>query len=101
MSRLEPVTPGEILLEEYLVPLSLSQNQLARDLDIPAGRINEIIRGKRSITADTALRLSIYFGTTPEFWLGLQADFELRIARQKALDSIKLKVHSYKEMHAH
>ena len=101
MSRLEPITPGEILLEEYLVPLSLSQNQLARDLDIPAGRINEIIRGKRSITADTALRLSIYFGTTPEFWLGLQADFELRIARQKALDSIKLKVHSYKEMHVH
>lgn len=101
MNRLEPITPGEILLEEYLNPLSLSQNQLARDLDVPAGRINEIIRGKRAITADTALRLSIYFGTTPEFWLNLQTDFELRTARQKALDSIKRKVHSYKEMHAH
>jgi addiction module HigA family antidote len=78
--RLEPITPGEILLEEFLEPLGISQNQLARDIDVPAGRINEVVRGRRSITADTALRLAKYFKTSPELWLGLQNEYDLRMA---------------------
>ena len=69
--------PGEVLLEEFLKPLNLSQNRLARDLSVPPRRINEIVLGKRSVTPDTALRLARYFGTSERFWLGLQADFDL------------------------
>ena len=71
------VHPGEILLKEFLVPLGMSQNKLALAIHVPARRINEIVLGKRAITADTALRLARYFGMTPEFWLGLQMDYEL------------------------
>ena len=83
--KLLPVHPGEILLEEYLNPLGISQNRLGRDLGVPAQRINEIVRGQRSITVDTALRLARYFETTPQFWLNLQAHYDLEIARDTLL----------------
>ena len=75
------IHPGEVLLEEFLAPMALSQNRLARELRVPPRRINEIVLGKRAITADTALRLARYFGTTEKFWLGLQMDFEFEKAR--------------------
>ena len=79
--KLAPIHPGEILREEFMRPLGLSQNALARALNIPPRRINEITLEKRGITADTALRLARYLGTTAEMWTGLQADYELRRAR--------------------
>ena len=78
--KLSPIHPGEVLLEEFLHPMELSQNRLAIDIGVHARRINEIVLGKRSVTADTALRLARYFGTTPQFWLGLQSDYDLDIA---------------------
>lgn len=80
--RLEPIPPGEILLEDFMKPLRISINRLARDIDVPPNRISLIVRGKRSITADTALRLGKYFGNSPEIWLDLQSDFELRVLRR-------------------
>jgi addiction module HigA family antidote len=82
---LAPIHPGEILLEEYLVPLKISQNRLGRDLGVPAQRINEIIRGKRAITVDTALRLAKYFKTTPQLWLNLQMHYDLEMAGETLL----------------
>jgi addiction module HigA family antidote len=79
---LTPIHPGEIIREEVLVPLNLSVNQLARLLAIDTTRLNEIVRGRRGITADTALRLARYLGTSPEFWLKLQVHYELRVVRQ-------------------
>ncbi len=79
---LPPIPPGEILLEDFMKPLSISINQLARDLDVPPNRISGIVNGKRAITADTALRLAKYFATSPDVWIGLQKDYELRIAKQ-------------------
>jgi addiction module HigA family antidote len=78
--KLAPVHPGEVLLEEFLNPLGLSQNRLALSVGVPPRRINEIVLGKRRVTAETALRLARYFDTTPQFWLGLQADFDLDVA---------------------
>ena len=78
--RLQPVHPGEVLLEEFLKPMQLSQNRLALDIGVHPRRINEIVLGKRGITAETALRLARYFGTSPQFWLGLQADYDLDVA---------------------
>jgi len=80
---LDPIHPGEILLEDFIKPLQISINKLARDIDVPPGRISNIANGKRSITADTALRLGTYFGVSPELWLNLQTDYDLRIARRK------------------
>jgi len=80
VKKLKPVHPGEVLLEEFLKPMNLSQNRLALALGIPPRRINEIVLGKRGITADTALRLGRYFGMSPQFWLGLQMDYDLDIA---------------------
>ena len=80
MKKIPPVHPGEILDEEFLRPLGISQNQLGRDLGVSPRRINEIIHGRRAITADTALRLSKYFGNSATFWLGLQMDFDLDVA---------------------
>jgi addiction module HigA family antidote len=77
--RLKPIPPGEILLAEFMEPLGISMNQMARDIDVPPNRISAIVRGKRAITADTALRLGKYFGVSPELWLGLQSDYELRV----------------------
>lgn len=81
--RLPPVHPGEFLLEDFMKPLGLSQYRLAQDIGVPALRISQIVNGKRSITADTALRLARYFGTSPDVWVRLQARYELEIADQK------------------
>jgi addiction module HigA family antidote len=80
--ELHPVHPGEVLLEEFLKPMDLSQNRLALDIGVPPRRINEIVLGKRSISADTALGLGRYFGNSPQFWLGLQRDYDLDIAAE-------------------
>jgi len=91
--KMPPVHPGEILLEEYLIPLKISQNKLGRDLGVPAQRINEIVRGLRAITLDTALRLAKYFQTTPQFWLNLQLHYDLEMARETHLiDRVNLEV---------
>lgn len=82
--RLPNVHPGEVLMEEFLEPLALSQNHLARDLHVPPRRINEIVLGKRAVTPDTALRLARYFGTSERFWLGLQVDYDLEEAEREA-----------------
>ena len=79
---MEPIFPGEVLLEEFMKPLGVSINRLARDIHVPPGRISKIINGKRGIMADTALRLGRYFGVPPETWFNLQADYELRIVRR-------------------
>lgn len=86
--HLDPIHPGEILLEDFMKPLEISINQLARDLDVPPNRISAIVNGTRSITADTALRLSTYFKVSPETWLGLQIDYDLRLTRQLHGDQI-------------
>jgi addiction module HigA family antidote len=85
MATFPSVHPGEILLEEFLKPLGISQNTLSRDLDVPLQRINQIVLGKRSISVDTALRLAKYFGTTPELWLNLQSRYDLETARDSKL----------------
>lgn len=82
MAKVGNIHPGEILLEEFLNPMGISQNALARAIDVPPRRINEIVLGKRGITADTALRLSRAFGTSEGFWMGLQADYDLEEARK-------------------
>ena len=79
---LDPIHPGEILMEDFMKPLGISINQLARDLDVPPNRISAIVKGARSITADTALRLGAYFRMSPESWLGLQLDYDLRLTRR-------------------
>jgi addiction module HigA family antidote len=83
MRKLPNIHPGEVLLEEFLTPMGISQNALARSIGVPPRRINEIVLGKRAITADTALRLAHYFGTTEQFWMTLQASFDLEEARSK------------------
>lgn len=80
--NLDPIHPGEILFEEFMKPLGLSINRLARDLHVPPTRIHAIVHGTRSITAETALRLAAYFETTPETWINLQAEYDLRVARR-------------------
>ena len=90
--KLAPLHPGEVLYEEFIKTLDLSQNQLARELKVPPRRINEIVLGKRGISADTALRLARHFGTSPEFWLGLQADYELDVARDQSESQIAVEV---------
>lgn len=92
--KLDPIPPGEILLEEFMKPLDISQNRLARDVDIPVSRVAEIVKGKRTITADTALRLGEYFGTSAEFWLNLQAGFDLRRMRATAWPQIRRRIRS-------
>jgi len=91
-SSLPNVHPGEVLLEEFLKPLNLSQNRLARELSVPPRRINEIVLGKRAVTPDTALRLARYFGTSERFWLGLQADFDLEEAKLNLANRIEREV---------
>jgi addiction module HigA family antidote len=93
--RLDPIHPGEILLEEFMKPMGISINRLARDISVPPGRISEIVNGKRSITADTALRLGKYFGVSPETWLDLQSDYDLRVARQTIGAEIEQRVHQF------
>lgn len=93
--KIPPIHPGEILLEEFLKPMGLSQNRIALDIRVPARRINEIVHGKRRITADTALRLARYFDMSPEFWLGLQMDYDLDVAEDKLSDRLEKEVHVY------
>jgi addiction module HigA family antidote len=93
--KLAPLHPGEILLEEFMKPLGISQNRLGRALKVPPRRINEIVHGRRSVTADTALRLSRFLGTSPEFWLGLQADYDLDVAKDRLEDKINRDVPTY------
>lgn len=96
--RLDPVHPGEVLLEEFLRPLGLSQNRLALDIGVHPRRINEIVLKKRAITANTALRLARYFGTTPEFWLGLQNQYDLDIERDRYGEVLEQEVHVHEEI---
>ncbi len=87
--KLAPVHPGEILREEYMRPFGLSMNRLALDLRVPVTRISEIVRGRRGITSDTALRLARYFNTTPQFWMNLQIHYDLEVAKDRELARIK------------
>jgi len=98
-NRLPPIHPGEILREEFMEPRALSQNALARALNVPPRRINEIVLEKRGITADTALRLARYFGTTAEMWAGLQADYDLRLARYQKEKEIERDVEPLAALH--
>lgn len=91
-TKLTPITPGDILLEEFLRPMKITQNQLAKDINVPANRISQIIHGKRDITADTALRLGKYFGIEPEFWLNLQVRYNMKIAKSKVGEIIEKEV---------
>jgi len=88
----KPISPGEILSEDFMKPLELSINALARDIDVPPNRISAIVAGKRAITADTALRLGKYFGVSPEVWLRLQADYDIRVARKTTWPKIEPRV---------
>ena len=90
--KLAPIHPGEILLEEFLVPMELSQYCLAKDISVPPRRINEIVHGLRSITADTALRLARYFGTSERFWLNLQTGYDLEIEKDRLGDRLESEV---------
>lgn len=90
--KIAPIHPGEILLEEFLKPLGVSQYRLAKDINVPPRRINEIVLGKRSISVDTALRLSQYFGLSERFWLNLQTRYDLEVEKDKSEDHIKKEV---------
>jgi len=89
---LDPITPGEILREDFMEPLDISINQLARDLSVPPNRISEIVNGKRSISADTALRLQRYFGVEAQFWLNLQTEHDLRMMKRKIWNDIERRI---------
>ena len=93
--KLHPIHPGEVLLEEFLKPMSISQNRLALNIGVPPRRINEIVLGKRGITADTALRLARFFGTSAEFWLGLQAQYDLDVTSEELGDRLEQEVKAY------
>jgi addiction module HigA family antidote len=97
MKKQPPAHPGEILLEEFLAPLSISQARLARDLSVPARRVHEIIQGKRSLSPDMALRLSRYFGNSAEFWLNLQNHHDIEAARDELGARLKTEVKVYRE----
>jgi len=92
---LKPIHPGEVLSEEFLKPMSLSQNRLALNLGVPARRINEIVLGKRSISADTALRLAKFFGNSAEFWLGIQGQYDLDVTTQTLGERLDREVKTY------
>lgn len=89
---LDPVTPGEILREDFMEPMNISMNQLSRDLAVPPNRISEIVNGKRGISADTALRLERYFGVEAQFWLNLQSEYDLRIMKRKIGPDIERRI---------
>jgi len=88
MKKLPNIHPGEILLEEFLKPMDISQNRLARAMSVPPRRINEIVHGKRAVTADTAIRLALALGTSEQFWMGLQADFDLEEAKKSVKNDL-------------
>jgi len=92
IEKLPNVHPGEVLLEEFMKPMAISQNRLAREISVPPRRVNEIVLGKRAVSPDTALRLARYFGTSERFWLGLQVDFDLEEARTALADRLEREV---------
>ncbi len=96
MRKLPPIPPGEVLTEDFLLPLGVSQSRLARDIAVPQRRVNEICRGKRAISADTALRLGRFFGVSAEFWLNLQSRYDLQLAADKAAAAIRRAVRPLK-----
>lgn len=96
MKKMNPIHPGKILLEEFLIPMHLSQNKIATDIGVPPRRINEIVHEKRRITADTALRLAHYFKMSPQFWLGLQMDYDLDLEEDRLADRLPDEVKTYK-----
>jgi antitoxin HigA-1 len=98
-AKMIPVHPGEVLQEEFLGPLQLSQHRLALDIRVDPRRINEIVQGRRSVTANTALRLARYFGTSPEFWLGLQSQYDLDVEEDEVAGRIEKEVKVYAEAH--
>jgi addiction module HigA family antidote len=93
MKKIPPIHPGEILQEEFMRPFGLSQNQLGKELNVSPRRINEIVHGRRSVTADTALRLARFFGNSASFWLGLQMDYDLDVAADDSAVRIRKEVH--------
>ena len=93
--KLPPIHPGEILHEEFLEPMGISQYRLAKSLSVSPRRINEIVHGKRAITADTAIRLARYFGTSPQLWMNLQGRYDLDVAEDRLADRIRKEVHPY------
>jgi antitoxin HigA-1 len=93
--KLDPIHPGEILLEEFLQPMAISQYRLAKNISVPARRINEIVHGKRAITPDTALRLSRFFGMSERFWLNLQARYDLEVEKNRLQDRLEQEVQVY------
>jgi addiction module HigA family antidote len=97
--KISNVHPGEILLKDFMEPFNLTQYHIAKDIGVPPRRINEIVHGKRAITADTALRISRYFGTTAQFWLNLQAHYDLENLKDKALRRIEHEVHPLADTH--
>ena len=97
---LDPITPGEILREDFMEPLGISINQLSRDLVVPPNRISEIVNGKRTITADTALRLQRYFGVEALFWLNLQSEYDLRIVKRKIWNDLEQRIIPVQNPHA-
>ncbi|MBI5839718.1 MAG: HigA family addiction module antidote protein [Chloroflexi bacterium] len=94
-NKLPPIHPGEILLEEFLEPMSISQYRLAKDINVPPRRINEIVLGKRAITPDTALRLSLFFGLSERFWINLQTRYDIEVEKDKLEDRLAKEVHIY------
>ena len=94
MDRIPDITPGEILNEEFLLPMNITAYRLAKDTGMPATRVSEIVKGRRKITADTALRLSAYFGNSAEFWLGIQDEYDLRRERRKIEEELKTIPHA-------
>ncbi len=94
-NKLPPIHPGEILLEEFLEPMGISQYRLAKDISVPPRRINEIVLGKRAITPDTALRLSLFFGLSERFWINLQSRYDIEIEKDKLENRLKKEVHIY------
>ncbi len=94
-NKMPPVHPGEILMEEFLTPMGISQYRLAHDISVPPRRINEIVHGTRSVTADTALRLGRYFGISPQFWLNLQAHFDLEQEQDRLGDRLEQEVRTF------
>ncbi len=96
-NQLAPVTPGEILFEEFLKPLGINQSQLAKDINVPPNRISQIIHGKREITANTALRLGKYFGIEPEFWLNLQVRYNMKVVKIKDWSRIDKEVKKFRD----
>ena len=94
-NKLQPIHPGEILLEEFLEPMGISQYRLAKDLSVPPRRINEIVLGKRAITPDTALRLSLFFGLSERFWINLQSRYDIEVEKDKLENRLEKEVHIY------